>query len=94
MYPPKRIYRKHKGFCIFPGYRYCGPGCSGPGAPVNVVDAACKAHDECYGRFGPSLRCDRMLMESLQDKLRDDSAEGRHAKIMYGYMKLKTMFSA
>lgn len=28
--------------------RYCGPGHSGPGAPVDALDAACKAHDEAY----------------------------------------------
>ncbi|HWL11412.1 MAG TPA: Parvovirus coat protein VP1-like protein, partial [Ureibacillus sp.] len=32
------------GFCL-PGYRYCGPGCSGPGSPTNPVDACCKFHD-------------------------------------------------
>lgn len=39
------------GFC-YPGYRYCGPGCSGPGAPTNPVDACCKYHDECYRYCG------------------------------------------
>ncbi|MFZ0475992.1 MAG: hypothetical protein WAM18_11040 [Halobacillus sp.] len=33
----KRPYRP--GLCLIPGYRYCGPGCSGPGTPVNAVDA-------------------------------------------------------
>ncbi|WP_325058505.1 hypothetical protein [Lentibacillus cibarius] len=35
-------------FCIFPGYKYCGPGCSGPEQPINAVDAACQVHDICY----------------------------------------------
>ena len=35
-------------FCVFPGYNWCGPGCNGPGAPINELDAACKAHDICY----------------------------------------------
>ncbi|RDY66986.1 phospholipase, partial [Halobacillus trueperi] len=43
----RRRYKRPK-FCVFPGYRWCGPGCSGPGAPINETDAACKAHDECY----------------------------------------------
>ncbi|MER2089353.1 MAG: phospholipase, partial [Sporosarcina sp.] len=35
-------------FCILPGYNWCGPGCNGPGDPINDLDAACKAHDICY----------------------------------------------
>jgi len=45
------------GFC-YPGYKYCGPGCSGPGAPTNAVDACCKQHDECYARYGSTKHCD------------------------------------
>ena len=30
------------GFCIFPGYNWCGPGCSGPDDPANDVDAVVK----------------------------------------------------
>lgn len=47
------------GFCVFPGYRWCGPGCSGPVAPINDVDAACKKHDLCYKRYGDQCACDR-----------------------------------
>ncbi|MGF2615999.1 phospholipase [Rossellomorea vietnamensis] len=93
MYPPERIQRNSRGFCVFPGYRYCGPGCSGPGAPINAVDAACKAHDECYERFGPSCRCDRMFMKRLQSRMQARTPEGRHARVMHGYMKFKTLFS-
>lgn len=28
--------------------RYCGPGCSGPGEPVDCIDAACRRHDAAY----------------------------------------------
>jgi hypothetical protein len=93
VHPRDRNRRRSNGFCIFPGYRYCGPGCSGPGAPVNVVDAACKAHDECYRRYGPSCHCDRLFMESLKTRMNQDTPEGRHARIMYAFMRLKTMFS-
>ena len=31
--------------------KYCGPG-TGSGAPVNQVDAACQAHDQCYQNAG------------------------------------------
>ena len=32
--------------------RYCGPG--GAGTTTGVIDAACKAHDECYAAAGLS----------------------------------------
>ncbi len=76
--------------CIFPGYKWCGPGCSGPGAPINSVDAACKDHDLCYERYGPSCQCDRMFMRKLRNHIDPDTREGRHAYLMYQYMKLQT----
>ncbi len=39
---PKRLFGTH----------WCGPGGAGP--TVNQLDAACKAHDECYDRLGYS----------------------------------------
>lgn len=36
--------------------RWCGPG-HGGGHPIDAVDAACKKHDECYGRNG-YFNCD------------------------------------
>ena len=58
---------------LVPWYgNYCGPG-SIPGAPIDAVDAACQAHDACYGAcgvagvwgvVGPSLcarACDRTM---------------------------------
>ena len=30
---------------------YCGPGSRG-GVPINDLDAACKDHDDCYGKLG------------------------------------------
>ncbi|QHE53574.1 phospholipase [Pontibacillus sp. HMF3514] len=80
-------------FCIFPGYKYCGPGCSGPGAPVNAVDAACKAHDECYRFFGPSCHCDQVFLSRLYELQNPNTEEGRHARVLYNYMKLQTLFT-
>lgn len=34
------------------GTHFCGPG--GGGVPINALDAACKAHDECFGAAGLS----------------------------------------
>jgi hypothetical protein len=93
MHPSFRNRKRSKGICIFPGYRYCGPGCSGPGSPINAVDAACKFHDECYSRYGPSCECDRLFMDRLRRRMNQDTPEGRHARIMYRFMKLKTVFS-
>lgn len=80
-------------FCVFPGYRYCGPGCSGPGAPVNAVDAACKLHDECYRRFGNNCYCDQVFLNRLRSLINPYTIEGRHAQILYRYMKIKTRFT-
>lgn len=33
--------RRKFPFCVFSGYRWCGPGCSGPGQPINDVDSCC-----------------------------------------------------
>lgn len=90
-------YKRNRGFfprfCVFPGYNWCGVGCSGPGAPVNAVDAACKAHDECYKRFGPSCYCDQMFLHQLHYLKNPYTLEGRHARLLYNYMKIQTLFT-
>jgi hypothetical protein len=88
MYNNGKRWRK----CIFPGYRWCGPGCSGPGAPINDVDACCKAHDLCIKRNGISYKCDRMFADCLRPKVNFHSRKGRTAALMYGYMKLQMGF--
>ncbi|WP_407058227.1 phospholipase [Tigheibacillus jepli] len=88
-----RNYAMRDGFCMFPGYRWCGPGCSGPGAPVNAVDAACMAHDLCYRRPGTSRRsCDLELMNRLRPHLHTPTPEGSHARELYRLMRLKSAF--
>jgi hypothetical protein len=80
-------------FCIFPGYKWCGPGCSGPGAPINRVDAACKAHDLCYEYYGNKCYCDRMFIHQLRPLINPYTREGHHAKIIYKYMRLHAFFN-
>ncbi|OZM56978.1 phospholipase [Lottiidibacillus patelloidae] len=80
-------------FCIFPGYKWCGPGCSGPGAPINRVDAACKMHDECYQYYGDKCYCDQVFIQQLRPLVNPYTVEGRHADLIYGYMKLHTFFT-
>ncbi|WP_237458553.1 phospholipase [Pontibacillus yanchengensis] len=78
--------------CLFPEYNWCGPGCSGPQGPINAVDAACRAHDLCYRSKGPRCDCDVEFLERL-DRLRElRSKEGEHARLIYSYMKLQTLF--
>jgi hypothetical protein len=89
----RRKTRSFLSFCIFPGYKWCGPGCSGPGAPINAVDAACRAHDECYRRFGPSCRCDVEFLHRLRFIINPYTKEGRDARFLYYYMKLQTFFT-
>ena len=70
---PRRENRRPR-FCVFPGYNWCGPGCNGPGEPINEVDAACKAHDICYRGYEDRCKCDseflHRLLSSYKSKLR------------------------
>ncbi|MDO4910208.1 MAG: phospholipase A2 family protein [Corynebacterium sp.] len=46
--------------------RWCGPGYSGPGAPIDAIDEACMRHDLCYnhmGYFDPL--CDQILVDRV-----------------------------
>ena len=81
------------GLCIFPGYHWCGPGCSGPGAPINRVDAACKAHDLCYRRGLSHCQCDREFLRRLQSCRNPRTREGRQANVIYNYMKAQAFFT-
>ncbi|MFA8439394.1 phospholipase [Pueribacillus sp. YX66] len=87
--------RRSRGFriCIFPGYNWCGPGCSGPGAPINDVDAACKAHDECYRNYGNIHACDQVFLERLQPLINPYTLQGRQARTLYHFMKVKMLFN-
>lgn len=45
---------------------WCGPGCSGPSAPITKVDACCQKHDKCYGsRVWGACSCDKEIRECL-----------------------------
>ncbi len=87
-------YRENRpSFCIFPGYKWCGPGCSGPGAPINDVDSCCYKHDLCLKRGNSSCYCDNRFMECLYSKINPRTLKGRRANIMYKFMKVKTAFT-
>lgn len=88
----RRRYRLMK-FCVFPRYRWCGPGCSGPGDPINEIDAACKAHDECYRDTGNRCACDLELIQRLSSLQSLRTPEGRHAMIILHYMKIQSKFT-
>ncbi|MEH7120856.1 phospholipase [Neobacillus vireti] len=79
--------------CIFPGYKWCGPGCSGPGAPINDVDACCQKHDYCLDRGLSSCECDTQFMECLRPKINRYTEKGRKAALMYDFMKIRTSFT-
>lgn len=51
--------------CIYGNW--CGPGCSGPSAPISPVDSCCKSHDNCYGSRGYfACSCDGELLNCLR----------------------------
>ncbi|WP_404450545.1 phospholipase [Virgibacillus necropolis] len=85
--------RSFPRFCIFPGYNWCGPGCSGPGAPINKVDAACKAHDECYRWHDSRCECDKEFLRRLHACRNPHTREGRQANVIYNYMKAQSFFT-
>ena len=78
-------------FC-YPGYNYCGPGCSGPGAPRNAVDRCCKFHDECYDkRFGTKY-CDELFLQCLYPYKHSPTKMGRDAKLFSRAINIKNSF--
>ncbi|MBD8026353.1 Parvovirus coat protein VP1-like protein [Ureibacillus sp. Re31] len=83
--------RPRIGLC-YPGYRYCGPGCSGPGAPTNPVDACCKFHDECYLKNSNKRYCDRLFQQCLSSYTHSNSKMGRDARFFSRAINLKNFF--
>jgi hypothetical protein len=79
--------------CIFPGYKWCGPGCSGPGAPINDVDACCQKHDYCLSRGLSACECDSHFLECLRPKMNPYTEKGRKAALMYDFMKVRAAFT-
>ncbi|MFC4322271.1 Parvovirus coat protein VP1-like protein [Litchfieldia salsa] len=75
----------------FPGYRYCGPNCSGPGAPVNRLDAICKQHDACYRKFGSNPICDERFLNQLKAIMNSRTKMGKDARYMYNAIQLKRL---
>ncbi|NBJ69465.1 MULTISPECIES: phospholipase [Clostridia] len=86
-------HRRETTSCFPGGYRWCGPGCSGPGEPINDIDAICKAHDMCYRRSRDRCKCDKAFLERMRLKIDPRTAKGRHARTMYNYMRLQSLFT-
>lgn len=62
---------------------WCGPGCSGPGSPIDAVDRCCQAHDKCYERKGYfSCSCDVDLLACLKPYV---TAGSEWANLIYTY---------
>lgn len=76
------------GLC-YPGYRYCGPGCSGPGAPVNEVDECCRQHDFCYQMGYPKGYCDELFHHCLYPYMNPHTKMGREAKFFSNMIKMR-----
>jgi hypothetical protein len=88
----RRKKRSLIGLCIFPGYRWCGPGCNGPGDPINPVDAACKHHDECYAQRKNFCYCDLEFMRELRPLVNFHTLQGRQAWLLYNYAAVQSAF--
>lgn len=79
------------GFC-YPGYRYCGPGCTGPGVPVNAVDACCQSHDECYALTGRTKHCDDIFQQCLNQYKNSSTKMGKDANLFSKAINIKNFF--
>lgn len=76
---------KYHKTCI-PGYKWCGPLCSGPGEPVNRVDKCCKLHDLCYMKHGYfSCFCNQKLLQCLKPLINRNKKEGITAEMIYRF---------
>ncbi|MED4784631.1 phospholipase [Brevibacillus choshinensis] len=66
---------------------WCGPGCSGPGAPIDDIDRCCKRHDLCYEKRGYfSCSCDRELLRCLSSRKHDPLTDkGRVSAMISSY---------
>ncbi|MEQ6375978.1 hypothetical protein RZN25_03975 [Bacillaceae bacterium S4-13-56] len=84
----RRRLKRRGGFCL-PGYLYCGPGCSGPGKPVNVLDAICQEHDLCYQVSRNRFLCDQKMLAQLRPLLKLRTREGRDARLVYSFINMK-----
>ncbi|MCM3723001.1 Parvovirus coat protein VP1-like protein [Solibacillus isronensis] len=80
--------RPATGFC-FPGYRYCGPGCTGPGAPTNAVDNCCLNHDACYAYGYDKRYCDAIFQQCLNQYKNPSTKMGRDANLFSRAIRLK-----
>ncbi|MDS9471879.1 phospholipase [Sporosarcina pasteurii] len=85
--------RHRARFCVLPGYNWCGPGCNGPGEPINEIDVACKAHDKCYALYGDKCQCDEDFLNRLYPYIHERSQRGRHARLLYHYMRMQSFFT-
>ena len=69
--------------------RWCGPGCSGPGAPIDALDTCCQTHDQCYSRRGYfNCGCDRALLDCIAPLRDPGTPMGRWASRVHRYFSL------
>lgn len=67
-----------------PGYgNWCGPGHSGPGAPINTIDRLCQKHDKCYATRGYfACSCDKELVQDIRDNRGNFKGAGENAMVL------------
>jgi hypothetical protein len=70
---------------------WCGPGHSGPGAPIDRVDQVCCRHDKCYGDRGSfDCSCDRDLIASMPAAIAHSSTSARGRAVGAGAIAVFT----
>jgi len=86
-------FRQQSGRCVFPGYRWCGPHCSGPGEPVNASDACCRKHDLCLDSGQSPCKCDQAFLKCIEKQINTSTLEGRQARMMHQAIRIRAHFS-
>lgn len=63
---------------------WCGPGYSGPEAPIDALDTACQSHDYCYGSSSSKAdqcNCDQKLISRIYSEYDSYSSNAKSAAL-------------
>lgn len=74
---------------------WCGPGYSGPAAPIDDIDKCCKMHDNCYkiAGKGSKYNCDMDLICCLNKHYKGNTLFGKFViKIIVSFFTLVNLY--
>lgn len=64
--------------------RYCGIGHSGPGKPIDVLDAGCQQHDKCFKgmSYKKNCKCNKRLVNYINRNYKKMKGKKQKSKAM------------